>query len=185
MAKKKGVRIDILPGRQGFRPLRSQSARRASASNQHKVHVEPYPVGKNTKQWVTQQYPAQGPARSPQSGGAGRVACSARTRMSKPCNKGATPLPPHSIKRTCRDERTDETNRAFGSSKWHIETWITALLGQNVNENDNYKHAAQDADVPGAAKGFVDRFRVFKQDATIQILPSLKTAFEETRRLDA
>jgi hypothetical protein len=80
--------------------------------------------------------------------------------------------------------RTDDERIALWIPKWHIETWVVALLGRNVNENDNYKHEAKDADVPAAATGFVDRFRAFRQDGTIRVLPSLKTAFEETQRLD-
>ncbi len=182
MAKKKGVRIDILLEDRAF----DRFVRKALASfgfDQHKVHVEPYPVGKNTKQWVTQQYPAK--VQLYRRKAAGQVALLVGTdadeqTVQQRCNALAAALDQADMPRRKDDERI-----VLWVPKWHIETWILALLGQNVNENDNYKHAAQDADVPGAAKGFVDRFRAFKQDATIQILPSLKTAFEETRRLDA
>ena len=143
---------------------------------------DPYPVGKNAKQWVTRQYP-------------GKVQLHRRKAAEQVALLVGTDADEQTVqqRRECLDAALNENGLppqeareriVLWIPKWHIETWILALLGQNVNEDDNYKHAARDADVPAAAKGFADRFRTFKQDGTIQLLPSLRTAFQETQRLD-
>jgi len=68
--------------------------------------------------------------------------------------------------------------------RWHIETWLLFLGGRAVDEETDYKKQAHDIDVKASAREFVRRFRQHIQvPGAENHLPSLISAFEETKRI--
>jgi hypothetical protein len=66
--------------------------------------------------------------------------------------------------------------------KRNIETWVTYLAGQTVNEGDDFKRAGASLDVRASA----ERFALLIQDATQRrddTPPSMARAFDEAKRL--
>jgi hypothetical protein len=68
--------------------------------------------------------------------------------------------------------------------KWNVETWILHFAGDTRDEDHNYKHEVKTAKYPEMAQAFLDEFRAFKHNQSIATLPSLKTAYHETNRLE-
>jgi len=71
--------------------------------------------------------------------------------------------------------------------RWHIETWILHLNGEQVVEDENYKKdvKVQDVDFPKTSQVFVERYRDWKRGVTKRTsLPAMIMAFEELNRLD-
>ena len=67
--------------------------------------------------------------------------------------------------------------------RWNIETWLLFLSGRDVDEAANHKGQARDIDIKAAAREYVRRFRRYvRKPAAENHLPSLVSAFEETKR---
>ena len=181
MPRRRGIRVDLLVEDEKLKRF-ARSVLMEFHFSRHKIGRPDYPVGINAKQWLTREYPNKVIAYRRKA--KQRVALLVGTDADEQTVRQRSDALSAALDGADLLRRRDEERIVLWIPKWHVETWILALLGQDVNERDNYKHAARDADVVAAATGFVDRFRAFKQDATTQVLPSLKTAFEETRRLD-
>ncbi len=80
--------------------------------------------------------------------------------------------------------RAPEERIALWVPRWNIETWLCFLTGREVDEEANYKGQAREVDIRSAAREFVRRFRQWLHDpGTGNHLPSLVSAFEETKRI--
>jgi hypothetical protein len=180
MPKKKGVRITVLVEDEALERF-ACNVLAMFGVDRRKTYVDPYPVGRNAKQWVAQQYPGKVQLFRRKAGE--QVALLVGTDADEQTVQQRGNALAAALDQARLPRRADDERIALWIPKWHVETWILALLGQDVNENENYRHAAQGANVSEAAKGFVDRFHSFKQDAASAPLPSLRTAFEETQRL--
>jgi hypothetical protein len=83
-----------------------------------------------------------------------------------------------------REARAAYERIALWIPRWNIETWLLFLNGKAVDEEANYKGQAREMDIKAAAREFVRRFRRYVNDPGIENhLPSLVSAFEETRRI--
>jgi hypothetical protein len=83
-----------------------------------------------------------------------------------------------------REARSPQERIAIWVPRWNIETWLLFLNRREVNEVANYKDQAREVDIKAAAREFVRRFRQYIHDpGTEPHLPSLVSAFEETKRI--
>ncbi len=82
------------------------------------------------------------------------------------------------------EPRASDERIAIWVPRWHIETWLLFLKGHEVDESTHLKDRAGEVDIKAAAREFVRRFRQWDQNpGSEQLLPSILTAFEETRRI--
>jgi hypothetical protein len=77
--------------------------------------------------------------------------------------------------------RTPQERIAYWLPKWHVETWMSALAGETVDENTQYKNQLGEVDAKQIGRAFVDRYRQ-REDLG---LPSMANAFAETQRIEA
>lgn len=180
MPRRKGVQVTLLVEDRALQRFAHEVLMQLGF-HRKEVSISPYPVGKGSaKQWVEQRYPIE-----------------VRTYRRKARKGIALLVGVEADEKTARQEfaslakqLTDAELPARGAKericiwipKWHVETWILHLLGADVNENKNYKNDVKKPNYRAVAKAFVDRFR--GEDGTDpKSLPSLQTAFEETKRL--
>jgi hypothetical protein len=148
----------------------------------HEIRVRPYPVGRNAKQWVTQEYPSEVHAYRREANHQ-QVALLVGTEADEQTVLERLASLDGALTAVGSNRRQNHERIALWIPKWHIETWLLSLLGQNVDEETSYKNALRDPDVAAAGKAFVDLLRKFRQDPTTNVLPSMKAAFQESTRL--
>jgi hypothetical protein len=183
MAKKKGIRVvllveDRMLERFAFAVLNKLGC------NSRKIRLIPYPGGTNTKRWVTHKYPEEVKAYRREANNQPNLALLVGTEadeltVQKRCGDLAAALTAKEISPRNLNERI-----VLWIPKWHVETWILFLSGTNVNENEHYKNRVKYPDLDSVGKEFVRLFRECQKGSVIDALPSLQTAFHETKRLD-
>lgn len=72
---------------------------------------------------------------------------------------------------------------AYWVPKRHVETWGLHLTGTAVDEVTDYHDQGADIDWREAGKAFREAYVLYVNNATPSNLPSLTTAFDETKRL--
>ncbi len=183
MAKKKGVRVILLVEDETLERF-ARTVLRYLGFSKHELRPCPFPVGKNAKQWVTQDYPNQVQAQRREANHQ-RIALLVGTdadelTVQKRCDALAVSLSAANVLKRKVDECI-----VLWIPKWHVETWILHLSRVHVNENQSYKHEAK-AKVPDfdeIGREFVRLFRESQENWAASVLPSLKVAFQETKRL--
>lgn len=88
-------------------------------------------------------------------------------------------------------KRQDDEQIVLVIPKRNIETWVKYFTGpvddrKNVDEDTDYKKVFKKPDFETTAKGFVEEFRQWKQQAeTFNTLPALVETFKELDRVMA
>ena len=162
MAKKKGVRVVLLVEDEDLERFVRHALIKVGFSR-HEMHRCNYPVGKNAKHWVTQEYPKQVQAYRREANHQ-QVALLVGTdadqqTVSQRSGDLEAALAPSGLDSRAADERI-----VFWIPRWHVETWLLFLAGQDVGEDANCKHQVHDPDFADAGRRFVDRFRDFRRD---------------------
>ena len=145
------------------------------------ISVEGYPVGHGSaKQWVEKEFPRV--VKEYRGKGREQVALLVATEadqqtITQRLNCLATTLADEKL-----PARDDHERIALWIPKWNVETWILSLLGNDIDEDHNYKHKVKKPDYKALAEAFVTRMRDFHNRET-ESLPSLEIAFKETSRM--
>jgi len=182
MARKKGVRIAILVEDQELERF-SREALLALGFSRDELRVTPYPVGKGSAEaWARKQYPDEVRVlrrkRDQKLGiviGTDADKLTVKQRMSRL----ADALRDEGIKK-----RDDAERIVFWIPKRNIETWLLYFAGDVRDEDNDYKNKVKKPDYRATAKAFVAQYREYKGDSAIDTQPSLRSAYEEARRLD-
>jgi len=182
MARVRGVRIVILVEDEDLERF-ARNVLRVFGFGRRELRVYPFPVGANAKKWLTDRYPGQvGLYR--QEANHQQVALLVGTDADEQTVQQRHNALAESLRQAALPPREEHERITLWIPKWHIETWILHLAGQEVSEDRSYKHAVRDPEFAVAAEKFVEDFREFKRDPNGETLPSLKRAFQETKRLD-
>ncbi|MGA2797002.1 MAG: hypothetical protein ABSE63_05465 [Thermoguttaceae bacterium] len=183
MARKKGIRIVLLvEDRMLERFARAILVK--LGFNSRDFRLIPYPVGTNTKQWVTQQYPIEIKTYRQKVNYQPNIALLVGTEADEQTVIQRNNYLSASLQVADIAPRQVQESIVLWVPKWHVETWILFLSGQNVNEDQSYKHDVNNPDFGLVANKFADKYREFQSDSNINVLPSLKNAFQETMRLN-
>jgi hypothetical protein len=181
MRKNRGVRVDVLVEDRALERL-ACSVLAEFGFGRREIRVEPYPVGKNAKQWVTREYPRL--VRAYRRHAAEQVALLVGTEADEQTVLERRTALERALKEAKGDPRTSKERIVLWIPKWNVETWFLFLSGEDVDEYGNYKHAAKITDVRTIAKDFVRRYRDYQREESVVGSSSLQTAFQETTRLN-
>lgn len=152
--------------------------------HREELRVIAYPVGKGSaKQWVESQYP--GEVRLYRSkANFQNVALLAGTDADEQSVDSRFQRLAQLLQDAQLDPRNEKERIVVWVPKWHIETWILHFMGDTRDEDHNYKHEVKTANYPAITQAFLDEYREFKREKTVDTLASLKTAYHETNRLE-
>lgn len=149
----------------------------------HEITTGDYPAGRGSaKKWIDRQYPDQVRAhrRWSRQNRALIVGTDADERTVQQRLQRLADI----LQEARLEARAPQEPIAILVPRWHIETWLVFLHGNDVDEETEYKDRARDLDIKAAAREFIRRFRLYIQDPTAGAhLPSLASAFEELRRI--
>ncbi len=184
MVRKRGVRVTILVEDK----LLERFAREALLElgyHRRELRVLPYPVGRGSaKQWVDHQYPIEMQAyrRVAQYQRVALLVGSEADELSVETRRHQLDS---SLESSSLPGRGDDEHVCIWVPKWHVETWILHLLGEQVDEETNYKNRVRHLRINFSqiAAKFVAYYRTGVA-VTTPVLPSLELAIAETRRLD-
>lgn len=184
MVRKRGVRVAILVEDR----LLERFAREALLElgyHRRELRALPYPVGRGSaKQWVDQQYPIEMQAyrRVAQYQ---RVALLVGSEADELSVERRRQQLASSLESADLSSRGDEEHVCIWVPKWHVETWILHLLGEQVDEETNYKSRVRHLQITFShvAAKFVAYYRTGVAETTTT-LPSLELAIAEAHRLD-
>jgi hypothetical protein len=182
MVRKKGVRVVVLAEDQALVRF-ARNALMTLGFSGHEIRLREYSVGKNAKQWVTRNYPEEVRAHRRQARHQ-QVALLVGTDADEQTVAQRRGALEHALAEAGIDRREDHERIVLWIPKRHIETWLLFLAGQDVTEDENCKHRVRDPDFVAAGRSFVDLLRRVRREPATDALPSLRTAFEETRRMD-
>ncbi len=155
----------------------------------HEIRFLSSPASRGSaKQWIDREYPAQVQAHRRRS--FENIALVVATDADEQTVKERVQRLADVLQEADREARASQEQIAIWAPKWHIETWLLSLNGHVVDEETNYKSRADALDIKvgarikAAAKEFIRRFRRYIQDPGAEDhLPSLVSAFEETKRI--
>jgi hypothetical protein len=137
--------------------------------------------GKNAKQWVTQKYPDE--VKAYRRYNYQQIGLLVGTEADEQTVSTRRELLARSLAEAGLLPREDRERIALWIPKWHVETWLLFLTGHDVTENERYKHRGSAFNFHAASEKFVERFRQFPEEPGKSSLPSLKVAYQETKRL--
>jgi hypothetical protein len=185
MPKKRGVRIVVLVEDASLEAF-SRKVLLKMGFSRHEVDVRDYPVGKNAKQWVSQQYPTEVSLYRKKKHSQ-EVAMLVGTEADELTVQQRHNALADALRDSAQNPRANDERVVLWIPKWHIETWIYRLQdenrGENVVENESYKHKVGNPDFASVAQRFVELYHLYKQVKHTEALPSLNAAFQETTRL--
>jgi hypothetical protein len=147
------------------------------------IRVLPFPAGRGSgKQWIDREYPIQVQAYRR------RAFENITLVLGTDADEQTVQLRAQRLADTLRDAgcdpRNDQERIAIWIPKWNIETWLLFLKGEDVHEGINYKQQVGDVSFETVATEFVRRSRRWLLDRNAEShLPSLVSAFEETKRI--
>jgi hypothetical protein len=147
------------------------------------IRIVGYLAGRGSaKQWIDREYPIQVQAHRRKS--SENIALVVGTDADEQTVQHRVQRLAEVLQEAGREARAAHERIALWIPRWNIETWLLFLNGQAVDEEANYKARAREVDIKAAAREFVQRFRRYITDPGIENhLPSLVSAFEETRRI--
>lgn len=185
MAKRgKGVRIVIVVEDESLERF-SRDALLQLGFSRNELRVTPYHAGRGSaKDWVDKQYPIEVRAmrsKAYQKGLRLVIGTDAdEGTVTRRANRLAATLEKAGLPPRDRNERI-----VLWIPKWNVETWILYFAGDVRDEDNNYKNEVKKPDYWATAKAFVAQYRDYRRNDTIHTQPSLKSAYHETKRLDA
>jgi len=182
MPRRRGVRIAVLVEDEALRSF-ADKVLRSFGFRRREIRLIPYPVGSNAKQWVTREYPGEVRVYRRQANHQ-QVTLLVGTDADEQTVQQRHDALAESLRQAALPPREEHERITLWIPKWHIETWILHLAGQEVSEDKSYKHDVRNPDFAATAEKFVEHFRELKKDPNGETLPSLKRAFQETKRLD-
>ena len=178
----RGVRFTVLVE---DRPLERfvRECLHALGVHTREIRIVGYPAGRGSaKQWIDREYPIQVQAHRRRS--SENIALVVGTDADEQTVQQRVQRLAEVLQEAGREARAAHERIALWIPRWNIETWLLFLNGQAVDEAANYKGQAREVDIKAAAREFVRRFRRYINDFGIENhLPSLVSAFEETRRI--
>jgi hypothetical protein len=147
------------------------------------IRIVEYPAGRGSaKQWIDREYPIQVQAHRRRS--SEDIALVVGTDADEQTVQQRVLRLGEVLQEAGREARAPHERIAIWVPRWNIETWLLFLGGREVDEAANYKGQAREVDIKAAAREFVRRFRRYIHEASAENhLPSLTSAFEETRRI--
>lgn len=149
------------------------------------LRVSTYPVGRGSaKQWVETQYPLE-LKRYRKNANHQSIAVLVGTEADELSVSQRRQQLEKVLQNEGLQARGLQERIVLWIPKWNVETWILHLSGQVVTENQKiHKIQVSTIDFRAVAAEFLKEFQVFKSAQEIDSLPSLETAYEETRRFD-
>lgn len=147
------------------------------------IRIVEYPAGRGSaKQWIDRQYPIQVQAHRRRS--SENIALIVGTDADEQPVQQRVQRLAEVLQEARLNARAPHEQIAIWVPRWNIETWLLFLSGREVDESANHKDLAREVDIKAAAREYVRRFRRYLQDpAADNHLPSLVSAFEETKRI--
>lgn len=182
MAKNKGVRVTILVEDQMLaRFVRSVLEQIGYCSRE--IYEYPYPKAENTKAWVARKYPDLVKAHRSKAAYQQVALLIGTDADNQSVQKRSNDLQ-NALSEKGYAPRQVRERIALWIPKWHVETWIRFLSGEQVVESQRYKRETKYSDFNAVGKAFVEKYREFRMNPNLDALPSLITAFQETKRID-
>lgn len=147
------------------------------------IRFIPFPVGRGSaKHWIDREYPTQVQAHRRRS--SENIVLIVGTEADELTVERRLQRVANTLEAAGMPARTSQERIAIWVPRWHIETWLLFLIGYEVDESTNLKDRAGEVDIKAAAREFVRRFRRWLHDPSSEpLLPSILSAFEETRRI--
>ena len=151
------------------------------------IRVKRSPKGKGSaKDWVTRNYPDEVRVHRSKSGYQSNIALVVGTDGDERTVQERVRALDAGLEGAGLEKRKIEERFCLIIPKWHIETWLMALSGFEVDEAKNYKNdpRIKDVDYVTTANEFVGRYRNWKQGNPAQLTPpSMIIAFGEMKRI--
>lgn len=182
MPKKKGVRVTIIVEDEALERF-SREVLIEFGFSRHELRVEKCPAGKGSaKDWVNKRYPVEVQImRSKAHQNLGVVVGTDVDELSVIQRAGRLA---EALQNADVEARRGNEQIVFWMPKWNIETWILYFSGDVRDEDGNYKDSVRNPDYPNAARAFFEEYRNYKVSTEIETQPSLRSAYEETKRLN-
>lgn len=182
MAKKRGVRITIVVEDEALERF-ARAVLWQFGFSTRELRSIPYPVGRGSaKDWVDKQYPVE--VRVLRSKAYQKVGLLVGTDADEGTLAHRFQRLSESLKAHGVAARADGERIVVWVPKWNVETWILHLMGDTRDEDHDFRHDCKRPEFAHVASAFVDEYRRFTRDDTLETLPSLKTAYDETARLE-
>ena len=183
MARGRGVRVVLLVEDRALERL-AREVLIQLGFHRGELRVIDYPAGRGSaKQWVENRYPEEVQAYRRKANHQ-HVALLVGTEADQQAVADRSRFLASKLTDAELADRNDDERIALWIPKWNVETWILHLSDEDVDEENNYKTRLGDPNYHAIAEVFVTRYRE-PRSGHAAALPSLKVAFEETRRLDS
>ncbi len=178
---KKGVRFTVLVEDKAFWRL-VRGALIALGFEKQKIRLIPLNVGKGSaEQWVREQYPNEVKAQRSRNY-QNNLALIVGTDADKLSVKKRKQMLSESLVKAELDERSTDESILIWIPRRNIETWLKYLDGDDVDEETDYKHKVSKPNYKLLGTEFVTRYRKFINEEFSESLPSLQSAFDETKQ---